>query len=335
MATANWSLSRNAPTWEGEICWVEVKTVVSMKGALWSTVVAFVIVLQVAADIPIQPNLYILKLAGRWRARGVVIDHGEVTSTLRYRSKVEVKKNGDMIDTKKFSKTTNCKDSSMHLKATDQLGKFEIASQNSILRVVDTDYDGYYIFHIESPRGNELHLYGSPSWVEERTVASMEGALWSLVAAFIIVLQVAADIPIHPNVDIPKSMLAKEMSWMFFLRPLGLDLSNPEDVFCYDGQRAEGNVLRVVDTDYDGYCIFHIQASPRNELHLYTRERSVSNAAKQKFSAAAASLGFDKDKIVYRTKTVLHMVGGFSQENSEKWLQNGPFKDVHLKREEN
>ncbi|KAJ6633636.1 hypothetical protein lerEdw1_014344 [Lerista edwardsae] len=130
-----------------------------MKGALWSLVAAFTIVLQVAAEITVQPIVDIPKLAGRWRAHAVVVDRGEVKSTLRYRAYVELKKNGDVFVTKMFPKGTNCEESKVYLKPTDHSGIFQTASQSSTLRVVITDYYDYCIFHIESPLRNELHLY--------------------------------------------------------------------------------------------------------------------------------------------------------------------------------
>ncbi|KAJ6651960.1 hypothetical protein lerEdw1_015902 [Lerista edwardsae] len=130
-----------------------------MKGALWSVVAAFMIVLQAAADIPIQPNVDIPKLAGKWNGIAVVVDCGDVKSTLRYYIKVVVEKNGVVIVTRIFPKKKHCKETKVHLKPTDQPGKLITDPLSSTLRVVDTDYDGYSIFHIETHLRNELYLF--------------------------------------------------------------------------------------------------------------------------------------------------------------------------------
>ncbi|KAJ6651957.1 hypothetical protein lerEdw1_015899 [Lerista edwardsae] len=101
----------------------------------------------------------------------------------------------------------------------------------------------------------------------------MRGAMLSVVSAFAIMLQVAADIPIQPDLDVSKTM--------------------------------EKSIVRVVETDYSSYCIHHVETAGAvvNALHLYTRTPEATDEVKGKFTTLATSLGFAEDKIIYLTKS--------------------------------
>ncbi|XP_020648942.3 lipocalin Can f 6.0101 isoform X1 [Pogona vitticeps] len=59
-----------------------------------------------------------------------------------------------------------------------------------------------------------------------------------------------------------------------------------------------GFTIRIVETDYDDYLIFHLEAVGKSALHLDARRRSVSDRVRQKFKDIVSSLGFPVDKIL-------------------------------------
>ncbi|XP_077162457.1 lipocalin-like [Paroedura picta] len=118
-----------------------------------------IFLLHAGADIPIQPDFNIQKIAGKWYHIALVMDKVEESPTTPSIQVVVPSSNGDLLFKYTSKKEGKCETHDVLLTHTDQPGKFLSSDKTNTLRIVEVNYESYYMLHIEMQKGAALHLY--------------------------------------------------------------------------------------------------------------------------------------------------------------------------------
>ncbi|KAL8174222.1 UNVERIFIED_CONTAM: hypothetical protein K2H54_040529 [Gekko kuhli] len=130
-----------------------------MEGVLLIVVLNSVFLLHAGADIPIQPDFDIRKMAGKWYPIALLMDKAEAFPSIPAHQVVVPLKNGDLLFRYTFMGDEKCELLNVHFDHTDEPGKFLTVDRSSTIRMVDVDYNSYYILHVEMQNAAALHLF--------------------------------------------------------------------------------------------------------------------------------------------------------------------------------
>ncbi|KAJ7308095.1 hypothetical protein JRQ81_008602, partial [Phrynocephalus forsythii] len=243
-------------------------------------------------------------LAGRWYPISVVMDYEPLGSLNVVGRAIVPMRNGNMdVDFETFENGHCILRMSIYWRTNTQ-GKFIV--DRFTLRVVETDYDNYLIFHLDAGDKSALYLDASrrallvvqgdcafptmkrdapPSDLQMKSMLASPAANQRAKQAGI---QASAVGKVGHS---PRENCKLQRTW--------LTKSSKPGVF-----ETKHSVIYILETDYTSYAILCVETASQNILHLNSRAPEASEVARERFNYFADILGLPIHRTVYLNKAV-------------------------------